>query len=331
MLDVYTLSTVYEQLIRRSTDKPGTVVAYQNALDHWREFSGDPPLSEISNSLLAQFMATLAGSGRSPATVNKFRRHILAIINRCGPAMKGNPAGLGLIERPLFVAPLPESPPEPRRIDDAIVGSIYRSASVATWPFYVTESNGPTAGDWWRCLLVFLWNTGMRRTDAFLLNWSSIDLQAGRVTWTAKKTGKRQTVPLVPTVVDHLVGIRTRAPRVFPTYPGAGQHGERTRVDAFKTSLYRQWRKIQAEAGIADRDRITFKELRETAGSNYYAVSPGAAQELLGHSDIRTTRRHYAELSEAMRATGAAIAQPAAFTNGPDDDGAEVIRFPTAG
>jgi hypothetical protein len=75
---------------------------------------------------------------------------------------------------------------------------------------------------------------------------------------------------------------------------------------------YRQWKEIQAHAGISE-PHFDFHALRSTCGTDLFEQSPGAAQEMLGHSSIQTTRRYYVKLSRHLREAAATRKQPLPF------------------
>ena len=75
--------------------------------------------------------------------------------------------------------------------------------------------------------------------------------------------------------------------------------------------LYREFYRIQAAAGISERYR--FKDMRSTGVSAYYERSPGGAQEMAEHSDLKTTRRHYFAPTTHLRELVDSHPQPTAF------------------
>ncbi len=71
-----------------------------------------------------------------------------------------------------------------------------------------------------RPLLVFLIGTGARMSEALELDWTDVDLTAGRALFRRTKTDLERRVDLVPTVRAALASISGREGRVFrPVYP----------------------------------------------------------------------------------------------------------------
>lgn len=294
--------------------KGRTVEAYKNALAHWEAYTTDPPFREISNTTLQEFKNRFLAD-YSAGTFNKVRRHLLALLNKLAPAVKGNPGGLGQLEHFVFVTKARQADTPPRVAGTVLLSEIYQACKTATWP----RVDFPAA-DWWRALVVFLYNTGLRRNDFLALKTRDVDLVNHCLTFRAEKTGKSRVLPLHPAVIDHFRRIWSDRELVFPKPAG-------------NKSLYLHWHKLQDAAGLARDEHITFHQLRATCGSNLFERSPGAAQEMLGHSSIETTRRHYTNLSRQLKELATSAEQPDAFTGGTDDgpendDGPAILRFP---
>lgn len=303
--------------------KERTVEAYLNAFDHWEHFTGDPDnpeefppdpdIHQITNLTLSKFKSRFLRQ-YSPATFNKVRAHLLAVLNRLGPKQKHNPAGLEILPDFVFVPRAKELEKPPRVASDAEIDAIYQAAANATWPKF---EFGP--GAWWQALIVFLFNTGLRRNDFLALRTQDVDLENQCFEFRAEKTGKFRRLPLHASAVEHFRRIWSDREFVFPKPSG-------------KRSLYQHWHKIQDAAGIETAKHFTFHQLRSTCGSRLFSVSPGAAQEMLGHSSINTTRKSYANLTEHLR--DVTIQTPQPFTSGkpgprPDDDpDPHILRFP---
>jgi len=138
-------------------------------------------------------------------------------------------------------------------------------------------------------------NTGMRKSEILDLTWERIDLSTGRFTLYRTKSGKPRGVPMNQAVYDVLVALQPEA-------------ALRTGL-VFRRSAERAWGQIRTAFTTAlERAEIKgfrFHDLRHTAAS--HMVMRGASlkdvQEILGHSDLKTTTR-YAHLSPAhLRAT----------------------------
>ncbi|MGL5096110.1 MAG: tyrosine-type recombinase/integrase, partial [Planctomycetia bacterium] len=274
--------------------------SYLEAISHWERCSGNPPLVDLTDELLFRVQETFLASGHAFTTWNKVRRTLLAIFNHLGPRSGTSRRGLGIIPGVPWIAPLPEQEPEPRTVPREVLAAIYSACEHATWP------HGPVpAPDWWRASLVLLFNVGMRRGEWLSLPMSAVDWEGGMLLVSSSKTGKRRPKPLHPLVVEHLQRICGERPLLFP-HPRNGLK-----------QLYAAFYRLQERAGVT-KPFYHFHDLRRTCGTDLYAVSPGAASAMLGHSSIRITQRYYAHVDPALFAQAMERVQPFAPETVPD-------------
>jgi integrase len=141
-------------------------------------------------------------------------------------------------------------------------------------------------------LLVLLGiTTGARRGELERLKWSDIDFEKNVAYTGITKNGDRKTTPLLPKVVDEL--LKHQGPinqYIFyservPTQPFCFEH---------------RWREALKESKVKD---FHFHDLRHSCAS--YLVQSHATlvevADILGHRDLRTTRR-YAHLGTEHKA-----------------------------
>jgi len=135
-----------------------------------------------------------------------------------------------------------------------------------------------------RAAFTILIETGARLSEVLHAQWSDMDLDTGVWRIPSTKAGRPQVVPLAPSTVAVLAGLKRDGPFVV-----AGRYHDRPRSD-----LKRPWAKLQTAAGIED---VHIHDLRRTFGL-HIARRAGilVASRLLRHSDIRVTERHYAPL-----------------------------------
>ena len=146
-----------------------------------------------------------------------------------------------------------------------------------------------------RDLIVFLVDTGARKSEATTLTWNRVDFRLGQVSFVDTKNGKPRSVPMtnrVRSLLKRLLDDRPNSePRVFlvrntgsyrtggrPTHsPFREPHG------SFKTACRK-----------AELINVRIHDLRHTFASRL--VSSGvpllAVAQLLGHQDIRMTERY---------------------------------------
>jgi integrase len=160
---------------------------------------------------------------------------------------------------------------------------------------------------WWDAVLglepevrdyvLLLATTGMRRTEAVLLDWQEVDLHAGTITLRAEttKTGKPRVLPLPEYTADLLRPRASRSGAVFPTlrhqpnlHHSTGPVGIVRRVTGIQWTLH-DLRRFYATVG-ADLD-----------------VSPYVVKALLGHTLGDVTAGYTIVGMPAMRNASARI------------------------
>lgn len=135
-----------------------------------------------------------------------------------------------------------------------------------------------------KAAIYLLLETGARLSEVLHAKWEHIDFVNGLWRVPSTKSGKPQTIPLLPDVLAML----QKLPR-DSVYVIAGKMKDRPRND-----LKRPWKTLLEEAGITG---ITIHDLRRTFGLQVSRTSGlHVASKLLRHSDIRVTERHYAPL-----------------------------------
>jgi integrase len=153
--------------------------------------------------------------------------------------------------------------------------------------------------------------TGLRSGELWALRWEDVHEEADRPEVVVRyshrkstKTAKIRHVPLLPPAIEALCEQRAEkidSPLVFPA--GAKGSGKGWRGWHQATPGYdAQWATWAPKAKI-DTDRLKFRHLRHTCGAHLAAGTWGVALTLyqvaawLGHSDSRTTEKHYAHLT----------------------------------
>lgn len=325
----------WEQFVRSPEHAARTVEAYEEALTHWERAEVTTPASPSlrlrmparnpdAETIDAQTLVDLKNSmlaTHAPNTVRKVLIHLRAIFNRLGPRSSRNPLGVGLLGDVPY-CPLPaKQKRRPRTAREDELDRLYRACEVATWPRCEV-----LPADWWQSLIVVLYNIALRRLDYLAVAWEHVDLKNAMLDLRAHKTDKDSVFPLHSIAVEHLRRIQGHRVLVWPWRPSQEAPDP---IDRRKTSLYRQWHKICAAAGILK--KLVPHDIRKTSGSQLFEVSPGAACELLQHSSIRTTQESYANVSRQTRELMLGRQQPAAFVEPDppeDDDEPPIIRFP---
>lgn len=270
-----------------------TLWEYSNAINRWEEFTDNPPVTQIDDAACDSFtQAVMDSEVVANTTYNKWARHLRGVFNRLGPRDSRNKLGKGVMPLIPIIQFLNEELNDPRVIPLEHLSRLYEACEVATWP----RRPGATPALRWRCLLVLLYNCGPRRDDALLLTRESLQAN-GMLRFTAKKTRKKQCVPLHPVVHAHfallphdnfsLLGMPTTNRRDF----------------------YATWRAIIKAAGVP---HYIPKDLRKTCGTELDLQFEGAAGWVLGHSE-NVTRKYYINPNEKVTKAVLAMRQPEAF------------------
>jgi integrase len=138
-------------------------------------------------------------------------------------------------------------------------------------------------------IMRFLYLTGMRQSDALRVRLSDLD-DAGFTYWNTK--GKKwqglEWSDELKATVDEAKRLWRRFGReyLFESVP-KGKHAKRGAGAYTPSGLRALFRVARKKSGVKD---VTLHDLRRKAGSD---VEEGHAQQLLGHSDPKVTRRHY--------------------------------------
>jgi len=262
---------------------PATKYEYLRALEKWEELTVNPQIGEIDDLICECFRrAAMEDSieDYSAATVNKWQRHLAAIINRLGPKGPRNRRGKSIIVDVPYFEPLPETEPDPVNIPTSELDKMYLACRTAEWP--ISSKSGCFAPDLWRAVLVLAITYGPRRSDLFNLKWKQINFDANTISWRAKKTGKYHLFPLTPIVRAHLEEI----------------HSDREFVLSISSSnhyLYRAFHEIQNFAKVRhpSGDYYGFHHLRQTCAARSDIHCPGTAAVILGHAIRTVTQRNY--------------------------------------
>lgn len=158
----------------------------------------------------------------------------------------------------------------------------------------------------WRGMIVLGYCCGLRLGEVINLTWSDVDFEKhrlrvvrktaseSRAAWTPKDKDMR-TVPLPEVAVSVLAELQLSAndgqEYVFVISRGPTSGG---RVK--QSNLWRDFQTIREKAGLP---KCSFHDLRKSYCTNLAdAVPLHVVQELAGHADIRTTRKHYLKVRE---------------------------------
>jgi integrase len=306
-----TLSTFFEKWYRPQKlfdATQSTIESYEQVLKMWRRLIGDPPVKQITPTMLALFrgarlrMKGLNGHTLSPNTVRSNLRHLQVLLEKLGPPARGNRDGQRILADVPWVQPPREVVKIPRTVALEWLSACYEAAKGMRKPVIP----GVRAPAYWRALLVVVWNTGLRRGTLFAMRWEDVDLEHPRIVLPAARMKSRRPmiVHLTPVAAEALRSICTDGELVFP----------------WETSTQWKWRfphlfhELQNLAGIPKKEHFGLHMIRKTVASALWEVSPGAAQFALGHTTADVTRKHYVDGGELVARALDQLPQPDAFT-----------------
>jgi len=144
-----------------------------------------------------------------------------------------------------------------------------------------------------RPVVVLALNTGMRRGEILALKWEQVDLSRGVITVINTKSARDRMVP---------INARARAEfEALRSLPKLNEYVFRSpRTGGRLKWIKRAWGAACREAGLAG---FRFHDLRHTAATRMgdTGADPFTIAEILGHADLRMTKRYTHATDEAKR------------------------------
>ncbi|WP_255349361.1 MULTISPECIES: site-specific integrase [unclassified Thioalkalivibrio] len=238
---------------------------------------GSRPIDSIRPDDIRRLLSKIQNKGLKPGTVNRYRSLISALMSRAVDAghITQNPAAK--------VPKLAENNERVRMLSDEDAANLLRALEAE-------PLNSRNA------ILMCLF-TGRRRGDVLSMTWDHIDFE--RASWHIPR-GKDQRAHWVPLPKEAVaVLLSQRSNRIAGSnYVFPGRHG-RDRL----ATVQKSWKSAASKAGLRD---FRLHDLRHNYASRVVQDlgSLYVAAQLLGHSDLRTTRR-YAHLTDNTLATAA--------------------------
>ena len=158
----------------------------------------------------------------------------------------------------------------------------------------------------WRGMIALGYCCGLRLGEAINLTWADVDFERHqlriarkgpsqhRLAWTPKDKDTR-VVPLPDMAISVLAELQFAAAEgheyLFVTSKGPAT-GERVK----RSNLWRDFQAIRKKTGLP---KCSFHDLRKSYCTNLASAVPlHVVQELAGHADIRTTRKHYLQVRD---------------------------------
>lgn len=254
--------------LRGKSDK--TVYQYQIQIGRFGTFlNHEPTLADLVDDTVTQFLAWIVAQGRTPATANKARNHLLALWR--------------FAARKNLVREFPDVMPhrEPRRVPKAWTQADLTKL-FGTCDCVAGGWNGILAADWWIALHAVMWDSAERVGAVMQIEWCWIDLETGWliVPAEARKFQREDKAFLLhPQTVGYLEKIRHSGSKFVFVWPWTRQ------------TLWIRYAKILADAGLPTDRKSKFHRMRKSAAS-WFEAAGGNATDLLGHTARRTTEAY---------------------------------------
>ena len=333
--DEMRLSQAFEEFLlphlTRNRCSPSHIQQYRTVIKQWRELTDDPPVVEIDDECLQNFVDALMAwyewrGCRGNMTTRKrldHLRHILRACCRRGYSNKrGQLSGNQLIEDLPLAIP-PDADIKKKRVADlSEIGKGYDACEIARWPQSTVFRPAPVA--LWRLLWVLSYTYGPRTEDLLSLRWDSIhwdslcpadeiarlEWKFGWLVYTPKKTRRHKPTPLRLPLTEcarlHLESLRSLRLR-RPDGPIFG-------FPTNKRDLHKQRRAIWRQAGIDE--GYTFQELRKTCSTTWNDLRPGLGEHVTGHAPRGVNAVHYDTDLRRLCQLVPQFPQPEAFLKG---------------
>lgn len=284
----------YDQTELRDSTK--SLIHY--TLLRWERLSGNPPLCKITNDVIAEYRQALIDFPYRPKTIESSWSMLRAIIRRMTKPETGSPRGLAIIDLVPWMKPVKAVHRLPRRVTMDDMSLWYIACHVAEFP----KQAGFPPADYWRCLIVVAYFSGLRKGDLFDMRMRDIDFAQQELHFMAEKTWKEMILPLHDCVIEHIKRISNGREFVLPKMKKGGG------------DFSHQWRKIADQAGV---DHFTLNDIRRTACSEIDAVESGMGSTLLQHRPMGVTGQFYLNKIPELRKCIDQMAVPISFKHGP--------------
>lgn len=225
-------------------------------------------LSEIASKDANAWIADLLESGRSPYTVDSYRRSLLTVWREAYREHLTDESPVRL-----------RSVRKPRKIVEAYTQAEINKLLVAASHLKGWHKDGVPAKDYWAAIILLAYYTGLRRGDLWLLRRSQ--LRGNMIRIVQSKTGHPVPCSIPLPAMEAIEKLQDTGDFVMPWPYVRDQFG-------------RRFKKLRIAAGVK---RGTFKWIRRAAGSYAEREQPGAGARLLGHKSDRTFQDWYNDTS----------------------------------
>lgn len=304
------LAQFYEQYfapLRLGGRRAPTIKQYAESVRLWAAITGDPPLAAIDDFVAEKFLEGLRSRPGLVAelladhTIKKHVTHVQAVLNLAGPRSRSCKKGQGFLDDVVQIEP-------PRCELDEVTGD-FTLPEIGLWLEACGRAKEPrldgvTPAEWWRALVLFGYNTGLRIKTLLALRYQwlythergawlclavpSADLKQGRkqhvyLNQWARAAMESISPPLTPNPSPLRTGARGAIPARELIFPWR----------LTEAPLHDWRRKILAASELPAHRHLGFHGLRKALGTEGGLINPRGASMALGHRTKDITRDHY--------------------------------------
>jgi integrase len=142
-------------------------------------------------------------------------------------------------------------------------------------------------------IVVLAIHTGMRRGELLSREWAHVDFNLGIIRVTNTKNRRDRSIPMNDIVREELLGLAAAHGRLGPVFPSMKRRSALVEIK-------RGFAAARKEAGLHD---LHFHDLRHTFGTRLAERGASAFDiaELMGHSDLRMTKRYTHATDRSLR------------------------------
>ena len=254
--------------------KPRTATRDTVSLRPLQRFFGGKILSEINPFMVEKYKQKRKEDGVTVRTINielACLRHMFNMAVKWGKAQKNPVREVKLFKEPEGKDRILSPPEEEIKLLEA-------AKAIKRAPLLESA-------------IVTAIKTGMRKSEVLGLRWPNVDFGNRIITVEGTKNGKLRKIPMSPKLTETLDRVRkmSQGEYVFADREGRPYKG-------FRAS----WDHALKKAGI---ENLTFHSLRHTFGTRLgmQGTDLGTIQELMGHADLKMTKRYYHPTSAHKR------------------------------
>jgi len=284
---------------------PKTIDLDEIALKYWRRFTGDPPLKKITRKTVLKFamgLKTLPGrdGNMAPSTQQTRIVHMQTILHLAGPQTPDHDMAVGLFKRPLPRIPRPKVVQgDPKMLPMRQIEAWLRACDYAGSP-RLPNIHPPT---WWRALILYTYNTGMRIDTIMKSEWAWLDDEGWlSVPAWAYKGGRMFRRFYVNSFAREAIEVLRDSgyDRIvpWPNYPESDRWLQDRRAWLWK------------KAGITDQKGNGFHGLRRTLLNEVAKEDIEVARVVAGHTRGDVLMEHYVNRDELISQALDGVRQP---------------------